>query len=116
MLSQPVDEAQTDIPVEDQTFFNQFGNNSLRTVMKGDELVQYDSCSAAYDSGYGFVDSYRVLNENPHSEQIMHLLGLWEKARMAGAFTDPEKERMKDLDREFHLEHSAEGKWVLTEQ
>jgi hypothetical protein len=69
--------------------------------------------SAAFDAGYAFVTSFEALEENGRSDEILDLLGLWEGARMAGAFSPDQKRRMEDISREFHLEAGEDGGWVL---
>jgi len=45
IINEDIDDQQTEIPIEDPAFFNQYKNNNLRTVMIGDELIQYDTVS-----------------------------------------------------------------------
>ncbi len=44
-LAAEIDASQTEIPVESPEFFAQFENNNLRTVVIGDELIQYRTVS-----------------------------------------------------------------------
>jgi hypothetical protein len=69
--------------------------------------------SAAFNAGYAFVTGYRTVKENARSDQILGLLGEWEKARMAGVFSKEQKELMKDLNNEFKLETIAGNEWKL---
>ena len=69
--------------------------------------------SAAFNAGYAFVTSYKAVNENAQSDRILKLLGEWEKARMADAFTKEQQELMKDLNNEFRLETVSEKAWNL---
>jgi hypothetical protein len=69
--------------------------------------------SAAFDAGYAFVTSFEALEENGRSREILGLIGLWEEARMAGAFSPDQKGRMEDISNEFHLEAATEGGWTL---
>ncbi len=69
--------------------------------------------SAAFDAGYAFVTNYEALEKNGYSEDILKLLGEWEKARMSALFTDEQKGRMEDINNEFHLEIIGEEKWNL---
>ena len=69
--------------------------------------------SAAFNAGYGLVTSYKTLEENAHSEKILKLLGEWEKARLSGVFSDEQKQRMKNLNNEFHLETINENQWNI---
>jgi len=69
--------------------------------------------SAAFNAGYAFVTGYETLAENNHSENILKLLGQWEKARMSGAFSEEQKRRMEDIKNEFHLETINKNEWKL---
>ncbi len=69
--------------------------------------------SAAFNAGYAFVTGYDTIEKNGHSDEIFRLLGLWEKARLSGAFTPDQKDRMKDISNEFHLEPVNENEWTL---
>ncbi|MCD6566086.1 MAG: hypothetical protein J7K53_09085 [Bacteroidales bacterium] len=69
--------------------------------------------SAAFNAGYGFVTNYEVLEENKHSEKILKLLGEWEKARLSGAFSSEQKQRMENINTEFHLEPTNQNEWNL---
>jgi len=44
-LTADIDGVQTEIPIESPEFFAQYENNNLRTVMVGDELIQYRAVS-----------------------------------------------------------------------
>lgn len=45
VITDNIDEEQTEIPIESPDFFNQYKNNSLRTVQIGDELIRYGEVS-----------------------------------------------------------------------
>lgn len=69
--------------------------------------------SAAFDAGYAFVTSFEALAENGNSDEILRLLGEWEKARLSGAFDAELKQRMEDLNNEFHLEAVNDNIWQI---
>jgi hypothetical protein len=71
--------------------------------------------SAAFDAGYSFVTSYEALNGNGFTDRILDAIGLWERARMADAFSDEQKERMEDVANEFHLEAAGPDAWQLVQ-
>lgn len=70
--------------------------------------------SAAFDAGYAFVTSFDVLERNGRSDEILELLGRWEEARMADAFSPDQKTRMEDIRSEFRLQEAGDGTWTLT--
>lgn len=69
--------------------------------------------SAAYDAGYAFVVGEGIIEQNGNSEKILALIGEWERARIGGAFSDEQKEIMKDLESEFSLTSQGENEWSL---
>ena len=69
--------------------------------------------SAAFNAGYAFVTNYGVLKNNGHSEEILELLGEWEKARLSGVLTEDQRKRMEDIKNEFHLETVSDNEWNL---
>jgi hypothetical protein len=40
-------------------------------------------------------------------------IGVWEQLRLAGAFTEVQKERMRAIDQEFSLQGTSESEWLL---
>jgi hypothetical protein len=71
--------------------------------------------SAAFDAGYSFVTSYEALNGNGFTDRILDAIGLWERARMADAFSGEQKKRMEDVGKEFQLEAAGPGAWQLVQ-
>ncbi len=69
--------------------------------------------SAAFNAGYAFVSDDRAMKTNGQAGEILKLIGEWEKARMGNAFSEEQKERMKDINNEFSLETTAENQWNL---
>ncbi len=69
--------------------------------------------SAAFSAGYAFVTSYEALEQNMHSDEIMKLLGQWERARLSKAFNEEQIQRMEDIKNEFHLETVNETEGTL---
>ena len=67
--------------------------------------------SAAFDAGYAFVADYKSIEANGHSEEILGLLGEWEKARMSRVFNENQKQLMQDINNEFHLKRLNEKEW-----
>ena len=50
-----------------------------------------------FGSGYAFYTDYNSIETNDHSEEILKLLGEWEKARMSRVFNDDQKQHMHDI-------------------
>jgi hypothetical protein len=112
-------ESQTEYRLKNQAYFRRnmmpgmLGWFSMRPETSVEDIEWMLARSAAFDAGYGFVTDFDVLEENRRSSEILALLGRWEAARMAGAFTPDQKHRMEDLGNEFHLEEVAAGAWNL---
>jgi len=112
-------ESQTEYRLKNQPYFKR----NLMPAMLGwfkmtpetsiEDIEWMLARSAAFGAGYAFVTSYDALEKNKHSDKIMKLLGQWEKARLAGAFTVEQKKRMEDIKNEFHLETVGENEWKL---
>ena len=69
--------------------------------------------SAGYDAGYALVTGNEEVEKNGNSEQILALIGEWEKLRIGQAFTETQKELMRDTTQEFSLVAEAPGTWSL---
>jgi len=57
--------------------------------------------SVAYDAGYGFVCNYKSLEENGLTDQILSMIGLWEKVRMEQLFDQETRDILKDPKLDF---------------
>jgi hypothetical protein len=71
--------------------------------------------SAAFNAGYAFVTSYETLEKNKKANEILELLGLWEKVRLADAFTEDQQKRMEDIKNEFRLEAVSASEYKLSQ-
>jgi len=68
---------------------------------------------AGYNAGFALATDTRSVRNNPQTGAILDAIRIWEKASRSGAFTDEQRERLKDPRREFHLEYQADGEWRL---
>ncbi|MCK7482310.1 MAG: hypothetical protein M0C28_38075 [Candidatus Moduliflexus flocculans] len=50
---------------------------------------------------------------NPETDAIIEAIRTWEEAKDRGVFSDEQRTRLKDPERDFHLERTGEGGWVL---
>ena len=114
-------ESQTEYRLKNQAYFHRnympgmLGWFNLTPTTSLEDVEWMLARSAGFDAGYAFNMSLGVLEQNGMAEQILALLGAWERARFAGAFSEAQKARMQDPDREFHLEASGDGGWDLAE-
>lgn len=112
-------ESQTEYRLKNQAYFKR----NLMPAMLGwfrmtaetsvEDIEWMLARSAAFNAGYAFVTGYTDLDKNGDSGRILELLGLWEKARMAGAFTAEQKQRMEDINNEFRLTAAGDKSWEL---
>jgi len=84
---------------------------SMRTNTSIEDVEWMLARSAAFDAGYAFVVREEALQANGQVDQIFQQISDWEKLRLAGAFSEEQKERMKDINNEFHLEAVSENSW-----
>jgi hypothetical protein len=114
-------ESQTEYRLKNQAYFRR---NMMPGMLGWFRMVPETSVediewmlarSAAFDAGYALVTSFEALEENGRSQEILDLIGRWEEARMAGAFSSEQKTRMEDIQNEFHLEGSGAEGWTLTQ-
>ncbi|MEO1011599.1 MAG: hypothetical protein AAFX53_09865, partial [Bacteroidota bacterium] len=114
-------ESQTEYRLKNQPYFQRnmmpamLGWFSLQTATPVEDVEWMLARSAGFDAGYAFVVSEESLETNGRSKEILKLLGTWERARMANAFTETQKERMKDIKNEFSLKTLGDNVWELTE-
>ncbi len=114
-------ESQTEYRLKNQAYFERnlmpgmLGWFSLRDTTPVEDIEWMLARSAGFDAGYALVAGERQLRTNGQTAEILSLIGEWERARMAGAFSDEQKGQMKDIGNEFHLERVSEDRWNLHE-
>ncbi|MBP7707553.1 MAG: hypothetical protein KA243_09950 [Candidatus Aminicenantes bacterium] len=69
--------------------------------------------AAGFDAGYAFVAELASLRQNPATDAIVEAVRTWEEAKASGAFSDEQRSRLKDPERDFRLEKAGQGRWVL---
>jgi hypothetical protein len=112
-------ESQTEYRLKNQEYFRRnmmpgmLGWFRMQPETSVEDIEWMLARSAAFDAGYAFVTSFEALEENGRSAEILDLIGRWEEARMARAFSPGQKSRMEDISNEFHLEGAVEGRWDL---
>ena len=112
-------ESQTEYRMKNQEYFQRnlmpgmLGWFSMRNNTPVEDIEWMLARSAAFNAGFAFVSGDRPFKTNAQTDEILNFIGEWEKARMGGAFTEEQKERMKDINNEFHLEKLGENHWNL---
>ncbi len=69
--------------------------------------------AAGFHAGFCLCTSPGVVRQNGMGDAILRAVKEWERARMALAFSKEQKEQLRDIDREFHLEQTSENSWHL---
>ncbi len=112
-------ESQTEYRLSNQDYFQRnfmpamLGWFSMRNNTPIEDIEWMLARSAGFDAGYAFVTGREQLETNGHAKEILKAIGEWEKARMGGAFTEEQKERMKDISNEFQLFSTGDNTWNL---
>ena len=112
-------ESQTEYRLKNQAYFRRnlmpgmLGWFQMRPNTSIEDIEWMLARSAAFDAGYAFVAGYSALGANGYTDRILAAIGLWERARMAGAFSNDQKRRMEDISAEFNLQEAGPGTWFL---
>jgi hypothetical protein len=67
---------------------------------------------AGFDAGFALSTGLGDLERNGQTDAILAAVREWEKARLSGAFSEEQRERLRDSNGEFHLE-PVDGGWEL---
>ena len=69
--------------------------------------------AAGYNAGFAMVARPKALRTNPMTSQLLDAIREWEAARTGNAFNAAQREELKNLRNDFHLEKVMDGKWNL---
>jgi hypothetical protein len=78
-----------------------------------EDIEWMEARAAGYRAGYAFVAEYESFQRNPATDAIIDAIRTWEDAKQLGVFSDDQRRRLKDPERDFHLERAGEGRWTL---
>lgn len=78
-----------------------------------DDIEWTLSKCAGFDAGFALASPLMALQNNGQTADVLNAVREWEAARLANAFTEEQRERMREPNSEFHLEPCAEGGWDL---
>ena len=112
-------ESQTEYRLKNQKYFSRnmmpgmLGWFSMRNTTSLEDIEWMLARSAGFNAGFAFVVSREVLNSNGLGKEILNQVKNWEFARLHNAFTSEQKDQMKDISKEFHLEPNGENSWKL---
>jgi len=112
-------ESQTEYRMKNQKYFRRnmmpgmLGWFSMTPEISLEDMEWMLARSAAYDAGYAFVLSPKIIKTHGLSDEVLDLVKQWEQARMGSAFPTDLKKEMENMDNEYHLEYIAENEWNL---
>lgn len=92
---------------------NMLGWFLMTTDTRLEDIEWMEARAAGYRAGYAFVAEYETFRKNPATEAIIEAIRTWEEAKERGAFDDEQRSRLKDPERDFHLERAGAGRWTL---
>lgn len=78
-----------------------------------DEIEWVLSKAAGFNAGFALVADMSVLRRNGNIEVLLESVRQWERARQAGAFTEEQRERLRDPKGDWHLRPEGDGRWNL---
>lgn len=112
-------ESQTQYRLKNQDYYdrnlipNMLGWFSLNSKTSMEDLEWLLARAAGFDAGFGLSTSMNELKKHGFSEQLLSTIREWETARLEGAFKAAQKEDLKDINKEFHIEKTGEHSWNL---
>lgn len=114
-------ESQTEYRMKNQSYFKRnlmpgmLGWFQLKPETSIEDIEWMLSRSVAYNAGYALVVNDESISNNKQSDQILKLIGQWEKFRLGGLFTSEQQNKMKDINTEFELKNLGGNDWFLKE-
>lgn len=112
-------ESQTQYRLKNQNFYSRnlmphmLGWFSMKPETSIEDAEWLLARAAGFDAGFALVTSPEIVKKNGYGEEILSAIKQWEKARLGGAFNESQKELMKSVSNEFHLEVVDESSWNL---
>ena len=98
------------------------GNFQIRLADKNrdattiEELEWFLSKAAAFDAGFGLDFSAETMKKHGLTDKFLNAINNWETLRLAGAFTEAQKERLKDPYENWHIEKRNDSTYWLFQQ
>ena len=78
-----------------------------------EDIEWMEARAAGYRAGYAFVAEFESLRDNPETDRIIEAIRTWEEAKDRKVFSEDQRARLKDPERDFHLEKTGPDGWVL---
>jgi hypothetical protein len=113
-------ESQLQLRLKNQQFYKRnlmpsmLGWFSLKLETMPEDIEWMLALGAGYNAGFGLSTSLETLQKHGKNTEIFSLIRNWEKLRLKQAFSEDQKERMRSLKSEFHLDSIGLNKYALT--
>lgn len=113
-------ESQLQLRLKNQQFFRRnlmpsmLGWFSLRPETTLEDIEWMLALGAGYNAGFGLSTSLETLRKHGMKDELLALIKTWEQARMKNIFSEAQKEQMRSLKHEFHLEMTGNNEYQLT--
>ncbi|HKH59275.1 MAG TPA: hypothetical protein VKA49_00510, partial [Flavitalea sp.] len=113
-------ESQLQLRLKNQQFFRRnlmpsmLGWFNLRPETTPEDIEWMLALGAGYNAGFGLSLSLESLRKHGKKDEMLAMIKLWEQARLNGIFNEEQKERMRSLKNEFHLEAIGNDQYKLT--
>lgn len=78
-----------------------------------EDIEWMEARAAGYRAGYALVAEFETLKGNPETDRIIEAIRTWEEAKDLKIFNEDQRARLKDPDRDFHLEKDGPRRWKL---
>ena len=88
--------------------------NRKATTME--ELEWFLSKAAAFDAGFGLLFDIEAMKKHGLTDDMLNTINIWETLRLAGAFSEEQKEQFKDPYGNWHLEKESDTIYLLYTQ
>jgi hypothetical protein len=111
-------ESQVNYRIENQRYFERnlmpgmLGWFTLNPEFRPEEVEWIQARSAAFNAGF-LLRVDEKIEKNGYRDQLFEAVREWQKARRAKAFSNEQKERMKNPKNEFHLVSTGDNSWDL---
>lgn len=113
-------ESQLQLRLKNQQFFRRnlmpsmLGWFSLRPETTLEDIEWMLALGAGYNAGFGLATSLETLRKHGMKDELLGIIKTWEEARMKNIFSEAQKEQMRSLKHEFHLEVTGNNEYKLT--
>jgi hypothetical protein len=88
--------------------------NRKATTME--EMEWFLSKAAAFDAGFGLIFDPETMKRHGLTNDMLNTINIWETLRLAGAFSEEQKELFKDPYENWHIGKAEDSSYLLYPQ